>query len=168
VQGLPKTSGGIQSSYDEKMRMYSLFKQGSSVPPSLPLCYSFPLIELDRRGAYVENACRVVTEGDVKGPRPGVFDMLRRAKWSVRFTFLPRSGLVSLTVRSLNSIEGRDAWKSKEGMKAEDAMRAYVSTLVKVRSFLALSSPCPSSSPAVVLSLMDQRSFGSCTGHHRS
>jgi acyl-CoA-binding protein len=48
VQSLPKT-GPIQTDYEEKLAMYSLFKQA--------------------------------TVGNVKSPRPGIWDMLGRAKW---------------------------------------------------------------------------------------
>ncbi|CDZ98761.1 Acyl-CoA-binding protein [Phaffia rhodozyma] len=71
IQSLPKV-GPIQSSYEEKLAMYSLYKQ--------------------------------VTIGNVVGTRPGIFDMLKRSKW--------------------------DAWKSKEDMTTEAAMKAYVRTLM--------------------------------------
>ncbi len=48
VQSLPK-SGPIQTSYEEKLALYSLYKQA--------------------------------TEGDVSSKRPGMLDMLGRAKW---------------------------------------------------------------------------------------
>ncbi|KAG6907842.1 hypothetical protein DXG01_007224 [Tephrocybe rancida] len=48
VQSLPKT-GPIQTDYEEKLTMYSLYKQA--------------------------------TVGNVKTPRPGIWDMLGRAKW---------------------------------------------------------------------------------------
>lgn len=43
------------------------------------------------------------TEGDVSGSRPGVFDMVKRAKY--------------------------DAWSEAQGMSADDAKREYVETV---------------------------------------
>ncbi|KAH8090706.1 acyl CoA binding protein-domain-containing protein [Filobasidium floriforme] len=63
VQSLPK-NGPIQSSYDDKLAIYSLFKQA--------------------------------TEGDRPGGRPGLFDVLGRAKW--------------------------DAWNKQRGSSKQDAM----------------------------------------------
>ena len=59
MQSLPK-SGPIQTSYEEKLALYSLYKQA--------------------------------TEGDVKSKRPGVLDMLGRAKWRVLESDLGRDG----------------------------------------------------------------------------
>ncbi|KAG7580059.1 hypothetical protein FFLO_00030 [Filobasidium floriforme] len=63
VQSLPK-NGPIQSSYDDKLAIYSLFKQA--------------------------------TEGDRPGSRPGLFDVLGRAKW--------------------------DAWNKQRGSSKQNAM----------------------------------------------
>lgn len=46
------------------------------------------------------------TAGNVVGVRPSIFDMLKRSKW--------------------------DAWKDKENMSPEDAMRGYVRCLLQV------------------------------------
>ncbi|EUC57723.1 ACBP acyl-CoA-binding protein [Rhizoctonia solani AG-3 Rhs1AP] len=73
VQGLPKT-GPIQTGYEEKLAMYSLYKQA--------------------------------TQGNVKTSRPGVWDMLGRAKW--------------------------DEWAKHKDMDAREAQWRYVETLKKV------------------------------------
>lgn len=46
------------------------------------------------------------TEGDVNTPRPGLLDMLGRAKW--------------------------DAWKERQGMSDKDAKLLYVESLAKI------------------------------------
>lgn len=87
---LPK-SGHIQTSYDDKLLLYSLFKQA--------------------------------TEGSVKTSRPGMLDMIGRAKW--------------------------DAWNKRKDLSEEDAKRLYVDSLVKVsplrrqRLFLLTGPPDP-------------------------
>ncbi|KAJ6516197.1 hypothetical protein C8R45DRAFT_959228 [Mycena sanguinolenta] len=73
VQGLPKT-GPIQTGYDEKLAMYSLYKQA--------------------------------TVGNVTSPRPGLWDMLGRAKW--------------------------DAWAKHKDLDPYEAKWLYVGTLMKV------------------------------------
>jgi len=73
VQGLPK-QGPIQTGYEEKLTMYSLYKQA--------------------------------TVGNVKAPRPGIFDMLGRAKW--------------------------DAWAKHKDLDAYEAKMLYVEALLKV------------------------------------
>ncbi|KAJ1308608.1 hypothetical protein OPQ81_004306 [Rhizoctonia solani] len=73
VQSLPKT-GPIQTGYEEKLAMYSLYKQA--------------------------------TQGNVKTSRPGVWDMLGRAKW--------------------------DEWAKHKDMDAREAQWRYVETLKKV------------------------------------
>ncbi|PWN90739.1 ACBP-domain-containing protein [Acaromyces ingoldii] len=73
VQSLPK-SGPIQTSYEEKLALYSLYKQA--------------------------------TEGDVKSKRPGVLDMLGRAKW--------------------------DAWAKRKGMGSQDSKQLYVESMLRV------------------------------------
>ncbi|KAG8931344.1 hypothetical protein FRC02_002851 [Tulasnella sp. 418] len=73
VQGLPNT-GPIQTGYEEKLAMYSLYKQA--------------------------------TVGDVTGQRPGMWDMLGRAKW--------------------------DAWEKQRGLDQQQAKYLYVETLQKV------------------------------------
>ncbi|BGP47572.1 hypothetical protein JCM10450v2_003435, partial [Rhodotorula kratochvilovae] len=77
IQSLPK-SGPIQTSYDQKLELYSVYKQA--------------------------------TEGDIKGSRPGMLDILGRAKW--------------------------DAWNKRRGMSQLEAERLYVDALMKIlRSF---------------------------------
>ncbi|KDQ07734.1 hypothetical protein BOTBODRAFT_38532 [Botryobasidium botryosum FD-172 SS1] len=73
VQGLPKT-GPIQTGYEEKLAMYSLYKQA--------------------------------TVGNVKSARPGMWDMLGRAKW--------------------------DAWAKHKDLDKQEAKWLYVETLLKV------------------------------------
>ncbi|KLO15746.1 ACBP-domain-containing protein [Schizopora paradoxa] len=73
VQGLPK-SGPVQTGYEEKLAMYSLYKQA--------------------------------TVGNVKGPRPALWDMLGRAKW--------------------------DAWAKQKDVDPYQAKMAYVFELLKV------------------------------------
>ncbi|KAF8529250.1 ACBP-domain-containing protein [Hysterangium stoloniferum] len=73
VQSLPKT-GPIQTGYEDKLAMYSLYKQA--------------------------------TVGNVKSPRPGLWDMLGRAKW--------------------------DAWAKHKDVQSHEAKWLYVETLLKV------------------------------------
>ncbi|KAF8640065.1 hypothetical protein AX17_001306 [Amanita inopinata Kibby_2008] len=73
VQNLPKT-GPIQTDYEEKLTMYSLYKQA--------------------------------TVGNVKLPRPGIWDMLGRAKW--------------------------DAWAKHKDLDPYEAKWLYVEALLKV------------------------------------
>ncbi|KAH7931273.1 ACBP-domain-containing protein [Leucogyrophana mollusca] len=72
IQGLPKT-GPIQTGYEEKLTMYSLYKQA--------------------------------TVGNVKSPRPGIWDMLGRAKW--------------------------DAWAKHKDLDPYEARWLYVDALLK-------------------------------------
>ncbi|KAI0068954.1 ACBP-domain-containing protein [Artomyces pyxidatus] len=73
IQSLPKT-GPIQTGYEEKLTMYSLYKQA--------------------------------TVGNVKTPRPGIWDMLGRAKW--------------------------DAWAKHKDLDSYEAKWLYVDALLKV------------------------------------
>lgn len=73
VQNFPKT-GPIQTGYEEKLTMYSLYKQA--------------------------------TAGNVKSPRPGMWDMLGRAKW--------------------------DAWAKHKDLDSYEAKWLYVDALLKV------------------------------------
>ncbi|SPO31723.1 uncharacterized protein UTRI_06571_B [Ustilago trichophora] len=73
VQSLPK-SGPIQTSYEEKLALYSLYKQA--------------------------------TEGDVSSKRPGMLDMLGRAKW--------------------------DAWSKVSGLPPRDAKQMYVESMLRI------------------------------------
>ncbi|WFD31776.1 hypothetical protein MSPP1_002815 [Malassezia sp. CBS 17886] len=85
VQSLPPT-GAIQTSYEEKLALYGLYKQGMRNGP------------LALTGA--------ATEGDVDTRRPGMFDMLGRAKW--------------------------DAWELQRGYSQQDAKQLYVESLLKI------------------------------------
>ncbi|KAF7353048.1 ACBP-domain-containing protein [Mycena venus] len=90
VQGLPKT-GPIQTGYDEKLAMYSLYKQA--------------------------------TVGNVTSPRPGIWDMLGRAKWFV--------GRVPYeTAFDLDS--GMLVWAKHKDLDPYEAKWLYVGTLMKV------------------------------------
>jgi acyl-CoA-binding protein len=73
VQNLPKT-GPIQTGYEEKLAMYSLYKQA--------------------------------TAGNVAVPRPGIWDLLGRAKW--------------------------DAWAKHKDLDSYEAKWLYVDALLKV------------------------------------
>ncbi|KAI8335880.1 acyl CoA binding protein-domain-containing protein [Chlamydoabsidia padenii] len=73
VQNLPATSS-FQPNKDEKLLLYSLYKQ--------------------------------VSHGDIDTQRPGIFDVVGRAKW--------------------------DAWKKLQGMNTLEAKHQYVDTLLKV------------------------------------
>ncbi|KAI0047298.1 ACBP-domain-containing protein [Auriscalpium vulgare] len=73
IQSLPKT-GPIQTDYEEKLAMYSLYKQA--------------------------------TVGNVMTPRPGIWDMLGRAKW--------------------------DAWAKHKDLDRYEAKWLYVDALLKV------------------------------------
>lgn len=73
VQNLPKT-GPIQTGYEEKLTMYSLYKQA--------------------------------TAGNVKSPKPGIWDMLGRAKW--------------------------EAWAKHKDLDSYEAKWLYVDALLKV------------------------------------
>ncbi|KAH9448894.1 hypothetical protein MJO29_015133 [Puccinia striiformis f. sp. tritici] len=78
VQSSLPRSGQIQPTYNDKLLLYSLFKQA--------------------------------VHGDVKtsraSKRPGVFDMLGRAKW--------------------------DAWKAREGLSCSEAKRLYIESVLKI------------------------------------
>lgn len=63
----------------------------------------------NRAGFVISNAA---TEGDVTSSRPGVFDVLGRAKW--------------------------DAWNSRKGLSEEGAKSLYVTSLIKVRAPLSV------------------------------
>ncbi|WWC62503.1 uncharacterized protein I303_105099 [Kwoniella dejecticola CBS 10117] len=73
VQSLPK-GGSVQTSYEEKLWLYSLYKQA--------------------------------TEGDISIPRPGMLDILGKAKW--------------------------DAWNKQKGIDKREAKRLYVYALLKI------------------------------------
>ncbi|WVQ96645.1 hypothetical protein IAU59_003750 [Kwoniella sp. CBS 9459] len=73
VQSLPK-GGPVQTSYEEKLWLYSLYKQG--------------------------------TEGDISIPRPGILDILGKAKW--------------------------DSWNKQKGINKVEAKRLYVNALLKI------------------------------------
>lgn len=73
VQTLSK-GGAIQPSYEEKLLLYSFYKQA--------------------------------TEGNCRGPKPGIFDVLGRAKW--------------------------DAWNKRRGLSPQDAKKGYVENFLRI------------------------------------
>ncbi|OCF43562.1 hypothetical protein I317_02580 [Kwoniella heveanensis CBS 569] len=73
IDSLPK-GGPVQTSYEEKLWLYSLYKQG--------------------------------TEGDISIPRPGMLDILGKAKW--------------------------DSWNKQKGIDKAEAKRLYVNALLKI------------------------------------
>ncbi|ORY74515.1 acyl-CoA-binding protein, partial [Leucosporidium creatinivorum] len=80
VQSLPR-SGPIQTNYDDKLLLYSAYSPTASTN-------------------------KAPTEGDIKASRPGLLDVLGRAKW--------------------------DAWNKRKGLSTEEAERLYVQGLLKV------------------------------------
>ena len=72
----------------------------------------------------------VATEGDIKTSRPGLLDILGRAKWCVRPR--PPSGRSPIGAAA-DLRAGRDAWNKRKGVSEDDAKRQYVEGLVKVR-----------------------------------
>lgn len=87
---LPK-GGPVQTSYEEKLWLYSLYKQGEHFSSS-----DGPRTAADD----------IATEGDISASRPGLLDMLGRAKW--------------------------DSWNKQKGTDKEDAKTQYVTALIKV------------------------------------
>jgi acyl-CoA-binding protein len=111
AQSLPK-SGPIQTSYEEKLALYSLYKQA--------------------------------TEGDVKTRRPGMLDMLGRAKF--------------------------DAWSNRRGMSGQEAKQLYVESMLKtMRKFsdrpeaMALIEELESFSGDVAQRVMSGECVKACT-----
>ncbi|KAL4075744.1 hypothetical protein V8B97DRAFT_2002060 [Scleroderma yunnanense] len=91
VQGLPKT-GPIQTGYEDKLNMYSLYKQGTwSFDGEFKTEFNFSYL--------------LATLGNVTSSRPGLWDMLGRAKW--------------------------DAWAKLKGMEPSEAKWRYVDALLK-------------------------------------
>ena len=56
----------------------------------------------------IRSELMIATEGDISMPRPGMLDMLGRAKW--------------------------DSWNKQKGSDKEDAKIRYVSALIKVKN----------------------------------
>ena len=85
VQGLPKT-GPIQTDYEEKLTMYrwdTLQLRGYHVYILINLnivCISRVLFS-DASLSCLSHPSFTATVGNVKSPRPGIGDMLGRAKW---------------------------------------------------------------------------------------
>lgn len=65
------------------------------------------------------------TEGDIKASRPGLLDVLGRAKWCVRCALVDCGAASSLK-------HYRDAWNKRKGLSTEEAERLYVQGLLKV------------------------------------
>lgn len=96
---LPK-AGPVQTGYEEKLLLYSLYKQGGC-----------PIAGYLRRDwaslARMRRLTRSATEGDISIPRPGLLDMLGRAKW--------------------------DSWNKQKGKDKDEAKYDYVVALLRVR-----------------------------------
>lgn len=89
MASLPK-GGPVQTSYEEKLWLYSLYKQGR---------------QTSNDGLTI-SADESATEGDISASRPGMLDMLGRAKW--------------------------DSWNKQKGTDKEDAKTQYVTALIRV------------------------------------
>ncbi|PPQ92378.1 hypothetical protein CVT25_008728 [Psilocybe cyanescens] len=96
VQSLPKT-GPIQTDYEEKLTMYRIFVASSNkVHSPFNSSHDFQCLTNERSA----------TAGNVKSPRPGMWDMLGRAKW--------------------------DAWAKHKDLDSYEAKWLYVEALLKV------------------------------------
>lgn len=92
VQGLPK-QGPIQTGYEEKLTMYR-YVNNHFIMLCIPEDHGPLYASLYKQGAWclkiaIHDIYQYVTAtvGNVKTPRPGIFDMLGRAKWSVGIAF---------------------------------------------------------------------------------
>jgi acyl-CoA-binding protein len=65
----------VQTSYEEKLQLYSLYKQGTST-------HATPVGAV-RAPRPPGMTLTPATDGDNAAPRPGMLDMLGRAKWCV-------------------------------------------------------------------------------------
>ncbi len=65
MSSLPK-GGPVQTSYEEKLCLYALYKQGEP-----------------NDGRQVKPLTPLATEGDITIVRPGMLDLLGRSKWCV-------------------------------------------------------------------------------------
>lgn len=102
IRSLPK-GGPVQTSYEEKLWLYSLYKQGQSLPGRLSRAHQSLTVS--------------ATEGDISASRPGLLDMLGRAKW--------------------------DSWNKQKGTDKEDAKTQYVTALIRVsRESTPSGMPC--------------------------
>ncbi|GAA5845166.1 hypothetical protein JCM9279_005461 [Rhodotorula babjevae] len=102
IQSLPK-SGPIQTSYDQKLELYACVLRVQAGHVHRP-CRA-------RSSKHADSSTvHTATEGDIRGSRPGLLDILGRAKW--------------------------DAWNKRKGMSQLEAERLYVDALIKIlRSF---------------------------------
>lgn len=98
MPSLPK-GGPVQTSYEEKLWLYSLYKQGESHLWLLHECQSG--IATHEASAQIS-----ATEGDIAIPRPGLLDMLGRAKW--------------------------DSWNKQKGKGQTTCKREYVQAMLNV------------------------------------
>lgn len=71
----------------------------------------------------------IATAGNVKGPRPGMWDMLGRAKW---FVILYRSSLLCWRLMWNGITIHRDAWAKQKDLDPYESKWMYVETLKKV------------------------------------
>ena len=74
----------------------------------------------------------IATAGNVKTPRPGIWDMLGRAKWYLY--------LHIQTLWRHSNIINRDAWAKHKDLESFEAKWLYVESLLKVRSLIILLS----------------------------
>ncbi|KAF8558804.1 hypothetical protein OG21DRAFT_983617 [Imleria badia] len=117
VQGLPKT-GPIQTGYEEKLTMYRSVSHSTSPHPGADTP-SFPANLLPY------SLYKQATVGNVTSPRPGIFDMLGRAKWYACLR------LYSSSVDGF-FIPPRDAWAKHRDLDPSEAKWLYVDALLKV------------------------------------
>lgn len=88
VQGLPKT-GPIQTGYEEKLTMYRCVLRAFSMRQHILTFFAACISKVRYVGLPklppADECLRLhkATVGNVKSPRPGMFDMLGRAKWCV-------------------------------------------------------------------------------------
>jgi acyl-CoA-binding protein len=66
------------------------------------------------------------TVGNAKGPRPGIWDMLGRAKWYVFFWIF----------NSIAEFDVRDAWAKHKDLDTHEAKQMYVEALLKVCRYI--------------------------------
>lgn len=105
---LPNT-GPIQTGYEEKLAMYrsanSPLSGDHSLTLVLPACTSRVMFTHGLAASSYSSEL-VATVGNVTSPRPGIWDMLARAKW--------------------------DAWAKQKDLDPQEAKWRYVETLMKV------------------------------------
>lgn len=139
VQTLPK-NGPIQSSYEEKLALYSAYKQGehTSVEGSSPCAAEltspsyFDCRPSSHRGRCHWSKTRHLRAlGSLKVVRPVRLCWARssgRAQLVHACSISSNVNLISARIAGC-----RDAWNSRQNMTTDEAMAAYVDVLLKVR-----------------------------------